>query len=177
VHRGREGSRTSSDLLSLARGRKRLRLPALGLMRRFAHLSNANPKRFLHGELRCSLCRRDRLSATPDPGRVLSGPMDDAQTRQSKIRSIQEAVAHSFGLSAEELGQESKRRVVAVPRQIAMYLAKQMTDASLPEIGRQFGGRHQTTVMHPIAKIDAQRRTEPDLDRAISKLSKSLAQN
>jgi chromosomal replication initiator protein len=57
-----------------------------------------------------------------------------------------------------------------VPRQIAMYLAKQMTEASLPEIGRQFGGKHHTTVMHSIAKIDEQRRADKDLNRTINKL-------
>jgi chromosomal replication initiation ATPase DnaA len=50
-------------------------------------------------------------------------------------------------------------RAVVVPRQIAMYLAKNLTEASLPEIGRQFGGKHHTTVMRSIAKIDEQRRT------------------
>ena len=65
------------------------------------------------------------------------------------------AVASMFGLAAEELRQGSSRHVVALPRQIAMYLAKQMTDASLHEIGRHFGGRHNTTVMHSIAKIPA----------------------
>ena len=51
-----------------------------------------------------------------------------------------------------------------------MYLAKQMTEASLPEIGRQFGGKHHTTVMHSIAKIDEQRRADKDLNRTINKL-------
>jgi hypothetical protein len=59
---------------------------------------------------------------------------------------------------------------VVVPRQIAMYLAKQMTEASLPEIGRQFGNKHHTTVMHSIAKIDEQRRTDKDLHRTLNKL-------
>jgi chromosomal replication initiator protein len=55
-----------------------------------------------------------------------------------------------------------------------MYLAKQMTEASLPEIGRQFGGKHHTTVMHSIAKIDEQRRTDKDLNRTINKLLETL---
>ena len=61
-----------------------------------------------------------------------------------------------------------------VPRQIAMYLAKQLTEASLPEIGRQFGGKHHTTVMHSIGKIDEQRRTDKDLHRMLSKLQEML---
>jgi chromosomal replication initiator protein len=59
---------------------------------------------------------------------------------------------------------------VAVPRQIAMYVAKQLTDASLPEIGRHFGGRHHTTVMHSIARVTELRSTDPALDHAINKL-------
>jgi chromosomal replication initiator protein len=80
-----------------------------------------------------------------------------------------------FGLSVGELRQGSSRHVVAVPRQIAMYLVKQMTDASLPEIGRHFGGRHPTTVMHSIAKIHKLRSSEAELDHALSKLLTNLA--
>ena len=68
---------------------------------------------------------------------------------------------------------ETTRNVV-VPRQIAMYLAKQMTEASLPEIGRQFGNKHHTTVMHSIAKIDELRRTDKDLHRTLNKLQEQL---
>ena len=57
-----------------------------------------------------------------------------------------------------------------MPRQIAMYLAKQMTAASLQEIGNEFGGKHHTTVMHSIAKIDEQRRVDKNLDRVVTKL-------
>jgi chromosomal replication initiator protein len=49
-----------------------------------------------------------------------------------------------------------------------------LTEASLPEIGRQFGGKHHTTVMHSIAKIDAQRRTDKDLNRTVNKLMETL---
>ena len=98
----------------------------------------------------------------------------DVEVRRSKIEAIQRAVADLFGLSEEELRQMSTRRTVTVPRQIAMYLAKQMTDASLPEIGRYFGGKHHTTVMHSIAKVEEQRRTDGDLDHVVSKLLKTL---
>jgi chromosomal replication initiator protein len=98
----------------------------------------------------------------------------DAQVRKSTIEAIQRSVADMFGVSVEELREENTRRVVTVPRQIAMYLAKQLTDASLPEIGRYFGGKHHTTVMHSLAKIEEQRRTDSALDHAISKLLKAL---
>jgi chromosomal replication initiator protein len=99
---------------------------------------------------------------------------NDQQLRENTINSIQEAVASRFGLTVEELKGGSNRRVVVVPRQIAMYLVKQMTDASLLEIGLHFGGKHQTTVMHSIAKIHEQRRSDPALDRAVTKLFASL---
>jgi chromosomal replication initiator protein len=73
-----------------------------------------------------------------------------------------------------ELKQKNNSRAVVVPRQIAMYLAKQMTEASLPEIGRQFGGKHHTTVMHSIAKIDEQRRADKSLNSTVNKLQETL---
>jgi chromosomal replication initiator protein len=73
-----------------------------------------------------------------------------------------------------ELKQKNNSRQIVVPRQIAMYLAKQMTEASLPEIGRQFGGKHHTTVMHSISKIDEQKRQDKDLARTVSKLMETL---
>jgi chromosomal replication initiator protein len=97
-----------------------------------------------------------------------------AQARESTIKSIQEAVASLFGLSVEELRQGGRQQVVAVPRHIAMYLAKEMTDASLSEIGEHFGGRHHTTVMQSIAKIHAMRQTDTGLDRVVSRLLTSL---
>jgi chromosomal replication initiator protein len=102
--------------------------------------------------------------------------MNDPQVRESKIKEIQEAVAQLFNLSVEELRQDSSRRVVAVSRQIAMYLSKQMTDASLSEIGRHFGGKHHTTVMHSIAKVHELRRNDAALDHTLSKLLTSLTQ-
>jgi chromosomal replication initiator protein len=102
--------------------------------------------------------------------------MEKPQVRENTIKSIQEAVAYLFGLSMEELKQESTRRSVTVPRQIAIYLSKQMTDASLLEIGRQFGGKHHTTVMHAVAKIHERRRTDVHLNHVIRELSQKLTQ-
>ena len=99
----------------------------------------------------------------------------DTQVRKITIEAIQRAVAEQFGMRVPELKQKNNSRQIVVPRQIAMYLAKQMTEASLPEIGRQFGGKHHTTVMHSIAKIDEQKRNDKDLARTISKLTESLS--
>ncbi len=99
----------------------------------------------------------------------------DTQVRKITIEAIQRAVAEQFGMRIPELKQKNNSRQIVVPRQIAMYLAKQMTEASLPEIGRQFGGKHHTTVMHSIAKIDEQRRQDKDLNRTINKLTETLS--
>jgi chromosomal replication initiator protein len=99
----------------------------------------------------------------------------DTQVRKITIEAIQRAVAEQFGMRVPELKQKNNSRQIVVPRQIAMYLAKQMTEASLPEIGRQFGGKHHTTVMHSIAKIDEQRRNDKDLSRTINKLMETLS--
>src|SRR6202789_42041 len=98
----------------------------------------------------------------------------DTQVRKITIEAIQRTVAEQFGMRVAELKQKNNSRQIVVPRQIAMYLAKQMTEASLPEIGRQFGGKHHTTVMHSIAKIDTQRRDEKDLNRTLNKLMEIL---
>jgi len=98
----------------------------------------------------------------------------DTQVRKITIEAIQRAVAECFGMRVAELKQKNNSRQIVVPRQIAMYLAKQMTEASLPEIGRQFGGKHHTTVMHSIAKIDEQRRHDKDLARTVNKLMEQL---
>src|SRR6202050_5268206 len=98
----------------------------------------------------------------------------DTQVLKITIEAIQRAVSEQFGMRVAELKQKNNSRAVVVPRQIAMYLAKQMTEASLPEIGRQFGGKHHTTVMHSIAKIDEQRRADKDLNRTINKLLETL---
>jgi len=101
---------------------------------------------------------------------------DEAQFREDTIKAIQDAVAQMFGLSTEELRTESRSRDVAFPRQIAMYLAKQLTDASLSEIGQEFGGKHHTTVMHSIAKIHQLRATDAGLNRTIETLLEKVRQ-
>ena len=98
----------------------------------------------------------------------------DMQVRKITIEAIQRAVSENFGMRVADLKQKNNSRNVVVPRQIAMYLAKQMTEASLPEIGRQFGNKHHTTVMHSIAKIDELRREDKDLQRTLNKLQEQL---
>ena len=99
----------------------------------------------------------------------------DTQVRKITIETIQRTVAEQFGMRVAELKQKNNSRQIVVPRQIAMYLAKQLTEASLPEIGRQFGGKHHTTVMHSISKIDEHRRSDKDLNRTLNKLMETLS--
>ena len=69
---------------------------------------------------------------------------------------------------------KSNERKIAYPRQIAMYLTKELTNASLPEIGRAFGGKHHTTVLHSVQKIEALRQRDSELNRSIHSLIDSL---
>src|ERR1700687_2402372 len=98
----------------------------------------------------------------------------DSQARKVTIESIQKAVAEQFGLRLVEIKAKNNSRSIVYPRQIAMYLAKHLTEASLPEIGRQFGGKHHTTVLHSVDKIDVTRKTDKDLNRLINKMTEQL---
>jgi len=98
----------------------------------------------------------------------------DMQVRKITIEAIQRSVSEHFGMRVGDLKQKNNSRNVVVPRQIAMFLAKHMTEASLPEIGRQFGNKHHTTVMHSIAKIDDLRASDKDLQRTLNKLQEQL---
>ncbi|MFZ4793977.1 MAG: chromosomal replication initiator protein DnaA [Blastocatellia bacterium] len=77
----------------------------------------------------------------------------DVEERSTSIAAIQKVVADHFGLRVADLKAKSNVREIAFPRQVAMYICKNMTTASLPEIGREFGGKHHTTVLHSVAKI------------------------
>jgi chromosomal replication initiator protein len=77
-----------------------------------------------------------------------------ANERRVTIDEIQRKVAEHFNIKMAEMTSTRRARVVARPRQVAMYLAKQLTPRSLPEIGRKFGGRDHTTVMHAVKKIE-----------------------
>ncbi len=96
------------------------------------------------------------------------------QEKKVTIELIQKRVGEQFGLREQDLKMRSNSKAIAFPRQIAMYLVKQLTSASLPEIGRQFGGKHHTTVLHSIHKIDTLRRSDKDLNRTLNKLLDSF---
>jgi len=119
-------------------------------------------------------CQMNRVEITMSSAQQCLKQFIDMQVRKISIEAIQRAVAEQFGMRVTDLKQKNNSRNVVVPRQIAMYLAKQLTEASLPEIGRQFGNKHHTTVMHSIGKIDEQRRADKDLHRMLNKLQDQL---
>ena len=96
------------------------------------------------------------------------------QDRRVSIDSIQKAVGERFQIKQSQLKEKSNRKKLVYPRQVAMYLVKELTDASLPEIGRAFGGKHHTTVIHSINKIEQQRHVDPELNRLLHTLMDSL---
>ncbi len=94
--------------------------------------------------------------------------------RRITIDEIQRAVSTYFELKPIELVSARRARVVARPRQIAMYLAKRLTTRSLPEIGRKFGGRDHSTVIHAVRRIEQLRDTDADVDSAVRNLLRDL---
>jgi chromosomal replication initiator protein len=91
----------------------------------------------------------------------------DLDTRAITIESIQKYVADYYQMKVQELKSRNNSKSVALPRQVAMYLCKQLTTASLPEIGRSFGGKHHSTVLHSIRKVQTLRKRE-DFDSLIA---------
>ncbi len=94
--------------------------------------------------------------------------------KKPSIEAVQRVVAEHFGLQAAQLKQKSNTKRIAEPRQIAMYIVKELVRASLPEIGRAFGGKHHTTVLHSVQKIERLRSLDPELNRIIHKLIDSI---
>jgi len=98
----------------------------------------------------------------------------ETQEKRITIEQIQKRVGEHFGLRIQDLKIRSNSKVIAFPRQVAMFLVKQLTSASLPEIGKQFGGKHHTTVLHSINKIETLRQVDKDLNRTINRLLDSF---
>ncbi|MDR3440448.1 chromosomal replication initiator protein DnaA [Telmatospirillum sp.] len=97
-----------------------------------------------------------------------------ANDRRITIEEIQKKVAEHFNIRLADMHSARRARQVARPRQVAMYLAKQLTSRSLPEIGRKFGGRDHTTVMHAVKKIDELRNADSSFAEDIELLRRML---
>lgn len=97
-----------------------------------------------------------------------------ANDRKVTIEEIQKRVAEHFNIRLSEMYSSRRARAVARPRQIAMYLAKQLTARSLPEIGRKFGGRDHTTVMHAVRKVEELKATDNGFSEDVELLRRML---
>jgi chromosomal replication initiator protein len=104
---------------------------------------------------------------------VLSEMLSAGQRRVT-IDDIQKVVSAHFGMRQAEMLSARRARAVARPRQIAMYLAKRLTPRSLPEIGRRFGGRDHTTVIHAVKQIEKLRGSDADIDSDVRALIRQL---
>ena len=109
-----------------------------------------------------SMVLRD-MSANPDQCRI-------------KIDDILKIVGRHFNVARTDLLSPRRARSVVVPRQVGMYLAKKMTSRSLPEIGRRFGGRDHSTVLHAVRKIDDQIKTDDRLAKEVALLIRLVEQ-
>ncbi|MBT5434812.1 MAG: chromosomal replication initiator protein DnaA, partial [Rhodospirillaceae bacterium] len=97
-----------------------------------------------------------------------------AQDRRVTIEEIQKKVAEHFNIRMADMVSARKQRAIARPRQIAMYLAKRLTSRSLPEIGRKFGGRDHTTVMHGVRKVEELMAGDPAFAEDVELLERML---
>ena len=96
------------------------------------------------------------------------------QNRQVGVENIQKTVADFYKIKVADMYSKKRPASIARPRQIAMYIAKEMTQKSLPEIGELFGGRDHTTVLHAVRKISAERQKNTDLNHQLHVLEQTL---
>jgi chromosomal replication initiator protein len=90
------------------------------------------------------------------------------------IDSIQKFVAEYYQLKLMDLKSKNNSKSVALPRQVAMYLCKSLTNASLPEIGKSFGGKHHSTVIHSLRKVEELRKRDGSFNTLVNTLLESF---
>jgi chromosomal replication initiator protein len=112
-----------------------------------------------------------RLAAEVLDGLYGSAP---APARRVSLAEIQQLTCEAFAISKDELLSDSRAARVAWPRQVAMYLAREHTDETLPSIGRQFGGRNHTTVMHAVRRTAERVATDRDAFDTVARLAARL---
>jgi chromosomal replication initiator protein len=110
------------------------------------------------------------LPMAQDTLRDLFNPED----RPISIEMIQKTISDYYGLRVQELKSKNNSKAIAMPRQICMYICKRITGASLPQIGREFGGKHHTTVMYSVSKIEQLRKKDPAINKLIQGLLDSF---
>lgn len=132
--------------------------------------------RELEGGLNRILAHADLMKCpvTLDTTKAVLSDLFRAHDRKVTIEDIQKKTAGFYDIKLSDMLSARRLRSIARPRQVAMYLAKKMTPTSLPEIGRQFGGRDHTTVMHAVRKIDELMEKDPKLSADLTRLEESL---
>ncbi len=119
----------------------------------------------------------NQSSITPDlAAMVLRDSSQNADPGRIKIEDIMKVIGRHFNVAKADLLSPRRARNVVVPRQIGMYLSKKLTSRSLPEIGRRFGGRDHSTVLHAVRKIDDQIRTDEKLAKEVAMLIRLVEQ-
>jgi chromosomal replication initiator protein len=111
---------------------------------------------------------------TLDEVQAILRPHLRAGEKRITIDDIQKATSEHYGMKQVDLLSERRNRAIARPRQAAMWLAKQLTTRSLPDIGRRFGGRDHTTVLHAVRRIEALRADDPVLNQDLETISRKL---
>jgi chromosomal replication initiator protein len=106
---------------------------------------------------------------------VLAGLYPSTRPRPRSVEDIQQRICESFGVSMDELLSTSRAAPVAWPRQVAMYLARELTDQTLPAIGRAFGGRNHTTVLHACRRTAERMATDADAYDTVRRLTEELS--
>ena len=95
-------------------------------------------------------------------------------SEKNNIRKIQKAVAEYFQISVDDMKSKKRSANLAFPRQVAMYLCRQLTDESFPKIGTEFGGKDHSTVMHSCDKIEAEMKVNKELVKTIENIKKTI---
>ena len=101
---------------------------------------------------------------------ALKDILKDPPNKPVTIEGIMEAVADHYAIKVADMKSKRRTRNITFPRQVAMYLVRQLTDRSLPEIGEAFGGRDHTTVIHAVEKIEKEIKLDPSLQNTITEL-------
>jgi chromosomal replication initiator protein len=132
--------------------------------------------RELEGALNTLVARvgADVARLTLDEAQSILRPHLACNERKVTVDMIQKAVSEHYNLTQADLISERRARAVARPRQVAMWLAKQITTRSLPDIGRRFGGRDHTTVLHAVRRIEALKAEDPVIARDVDVLLRKL---
>jgi len=107
---------------------------------------------------------------------VLKDVFPQGEMPEISVEQIQQTVVERFGMSLQELTGDRRSQQIVYPRQVAMYLCRELTDSSLPKIGKQFGGRDHTTVIHATSKIAKLIREDRNVYNLVQELTARIKQ-